>query len=70
MDASKNTEQYWTYTSAPDSPTLRGMGITSRQLRRWVEQGKLSHIKPGNRVIFSEALLRELVERSTVNAVR
>lgn len=70
MDTSRIAEQYWTYESAPSSPTLQGMGITSRQLRRWVEQGKLSYIKPGNRVLFSEAHLRELVERSTVRAVR
>ncbi|QEO15613.1 helix-turn-helix domain-containing protein [Agromyces intestinalis] len=70
MDNKQNTEKYWTYDTAPDSPVLQGMGITSRQLRRWVEQGKLSHIKPGNRVLFSEAHLRELVERSTINAVR
>lgn len=70
MDSKKDTEQYWTYESAPESPILRGMGISSRQLRRWVEQGKLSHIKPGNRVLFSEGHLRELVERATVRAVR
>jgi hypothetical protein len=32
-------EQFYTYDTAPDSPELNGMGITSRQLRRWVEQG-------------------------------
>lgn len=72
MDRKKdNTEKYYTYETAPaESPILRGMGITPRQLKRWVEQGKLSHVKPGNRVLISEAHLRELVERSTINAVR
>jgi excisionase family DNA binding protein len=63
-------DKFYTYDTAPNAPELRGMGITSRQLRRWVEQGKLSHVKPGNRVLLSSTHLREFVERSTNRAVR
>ena len=60
----------WTYDSAPSSPALAPYGITTRQLRRWVEAGRVTHVKRGNRVIFLEEHLRELVASMTVHAVR
>lgn len=70
MSVKHPTPQYWDYNTAPDSPILQGMGVTTRQLRRWVDQGKVSHLKIGGKIRFSEEHLRELVERSTVHAVR
>lgn len=64
------TPAFYTYETAPGSPTLQGMGITERQLRRAVATGKISYSKPGLRVIFSEDNLREYIERSAVKAVR
>ncbi|WP_157373084.1 hypothetical protein [Agromyces sp. Root81] len=65
-----STPQYWDYYTAPDSPILRGLGVTDRQLRRAREQGKLSGIKLAGKVQFSDEHLREFLERSTFRAVR
>lgn len=70
MNSKNPTPQTWTYETAPNSPHLSGTGITTRQLRRWTEQGKVSHLKLGNRVVFTDEHLRELIERATVRAVR
>lgn len=67
---SSSTERYYTYETAPDSPELHGTGVTSRMLRRSVEQGRISYRKPGLRVIFSSVDLQEFLDRSTVKAVR
>lgn len=61
---------FYTYKTAPESPVLRGMGISTRQLQRAVQLGRLSHIKPGAQVLFSDEHLRDWIERSTVPAVR
>ena len=60
----------WTYDTAPSSPVLAPLGITARQLRRWTEQGKVSHHKIGHRVFFADEHLAELVDSLTVRAVR
>lgn len=62
--------KYYTYDTAPDSPQLRGMGITPRQLKRAVETRRLSCIKTGLRVLFTEEQLAEFVEKSTLRAVK
>lgn len=62
--------RYWTYATAPDSPALAGMGITERQLRRATQTGKLSYVRPGLRVLFSEDDLLDWLERSRVRATR
>jgi len=61
---------YYTYKTAPESPALRGLGISTRQLQRAVHLGRLTYIKPGTQVLFSDDHLRDWIERSTVLAVR
>ncbi len=60
----------WTYETAPASPTLAPLSLTTRQLKRWVEQRKVDHLKIGHRVFFTDEHLRSLVESLTVKAVR
>jgi predicted site-specific integrase-resolvase len=70
MSTSTSTK-YWGYEDAPDSPVLKGTGITSRQLRRAVQLGKISYIKPtGGRVLFAAEHLEQFLARSAVQAVR
>lgn len=61
-----------TYETAPArNRELTGLDIfNTRQLRRWVEQGKVEHLKVGHRVFFTDAHLLALVESLTVKAVR
>lgn len=60
---------YYTYDTAPDSPALRGSGLTRRQLQRAVQAGKLTCIRTGSRVLFTEEMLQDWLDRSTVKAV-
>lgn len=55
---------YYTYETAPDSPELRGTGVTTRMLRRLVEQKKIPHHKFGLRTTFSSDDLRAFVDAS------
>lgn len=60
-----------TYETAPARlRELSGVPISSRQLKRWVEAGKVSHTKVGHRVYFTEAQLQELADSLVVKAVR
>jgi excisionase family DNA binding protein len=65
-----NTPSTWTYVTAPNSPSWNGIVVSTRQLRRLVEGGKLSHVKVGNRVVIRDQDIVEFVEKSTVQAVR
>ncbi len=61
-----------TYDTAPGR-ILERTGIdliTSRQLKRWVEAGKVDHLKVGHRVYFTDEHLDALVDSMTVKAVR
>lgn len=69
MNKQQNRASY-TYETAPDAPELAGMQVSSRMLRRAVEQGRITYLKFGNRVIFTPAMLAEFVERSTHAAVK
>ena len=59
-----------TYETAPTSPRLNGIPVSSRQLRRAVELGRIGYTKFGNRVLFSDDNLSEWLERATVRPVR
>jgi hypothetical protein len=67
---SPRPESTYTYDTAPSAPAWGGITVTTRQLRRYVESGKLSHVKLGNRVIIRERDILEFIDRSTVQAVR
>lgn len=60
----------WSYSTAPTSPILGPLCLSERQLRRWVEQRKVDHLKIGHRVFFTDEHLRSLVDSLTVKAVR
>jgi hypothetical protein len=66
----KNTEPVYTYEDAATSPGWDGIPVTARQVRRWCEQGRLAHVKLGNRVVIRERDIVEFVERATRPAVR
>lgn len=70
MSIKNNTEPTYTYETGPTAAAWGGIPVTSRQLRRWVEQGRLNHVKPGNRVFIRERDILDFIERSTVHAVR
>ena len=62
--------ELWSYATAPASPILKPLNLSERQLRRWVEQRKVDHLKIGHRVFFTDEHLRTLVDSLTVKAVR
>lgn len=62
--------ELWTYDSAPNSPALKPLRISSRQLRRWTEQRRVDHLKIAHRVYFTDEQLAALAESFVVRAVR
>lgn len=62
---------FYTYeTGAARASVVAGVPITSRQLKRWVEAGKVTMTKVGHRVYFTEAQIQELADSLVVRAVR
>lgn len=49
---------------------LHGIDVSVRQFKGWVWAGKVSHLRVGNRTMFTDEHLHELVESMTVKAVR
>jgi excisionase family DNA binding protein len=43
------------------------LGCTERQLRRWVQQGRVSHTRMGAAVRFSKIQLDQFVESTSVD---
>jgi excisionase family DNA binding protein len=66
----KPAEPVYTYEDVVTSPAWDGIPVTERQVRRWCEQGRLTHVKLGNRVTIRERDIVEFVERATRPAVR
>ncbi len=47
-----------------------GIDVPLRRFKGWVWAGRVSHLRVGNRTMFSDDNLRELVESMTVKAAR
>jgi excisionase family DNA binding protein len=54
--------QWFNYDSA-----ARYLGVSTRQLRRWSQQGKVGHTRMGLRVQFSKQQLDAFVESTSVD---
>lgn len=60
----------WRLSEAPDHPLARQYGISERQFRRWVAEGKISYARPGGLIVvltdadIRDAILGSRVERS------
>lgn len=65
-----SAERLWTYDDAPESPALKPLAVTSRQLKRWVVQRRVDHLKIAHRVYFTDEQLAALAESFVVRAVR
>lgn len=48
--------------------TAKVLKISVSTLYRWIHQKKISHIKIGSRVLFSEDYLKEFIQDNTVNS--
>jgi len=38
-------------------------------LRRWVSEGRLEHVKLGNRVFFTKKMLAEIISQNVISSV-
>ncbi len=72
LSMSKNPPEprVWRLTEAPEHPLARQDGITERQFRRWVAEGKISYARPGGLIVIltdddiEDAILGTRVERT------
>jgi excisionase family DNA binding protein len=63
-------EAPYSFKTAPESRWLKPWAVTERQLRRAAQAGRISFVRIGNQVQFSDDNLREFLESRTVQAQR
>lgn len=70
MSDKSSEQRVWRLNEAPDHPLARQYGITERQFRRWVAEGKISYTRPGGLIVMltdadiEDSILGTRVERT------
>jgi excisionase family DNA binding protein len=66
--ASSKAQQAWEFYTKKKAAQY--LSATERQISRWSQQGRLAHVRLGNRTLFTREQLDAFVAANTREAVR